>query len=532
MRLAVGVSGGADSVALLRALHARSGELGLALHVAHLHHGLRGAEADADLEFVRELAARLDLPFHCARVDTAEEAAARPGKAAETIEEAARRLRYRWFRGLMGGSLSPVPKGEGSGAPAESRPDAPDDRIAPSLRDSGDILNAGFPTLKRGANNHCASGAAGLSTPHAAGSSTPHATLNYAPMSSTHGGSPLEAPDGAIGALRGVVDAVATAHTLDDQAETVLAKFLRGAWTEGLSGIHPVVEFAEGRIVRPLLGTTRAEVEAYLRALGQEWREDSSNRHLTYTRNRIRHELLPALESWNPRLREHLAQMADLARDEEAWWESEVARMAPEMTLTGTPVRGGGRAAAEVLAVDLKRLGELAPALQRRVLRHVAGKFGAAPDFPATEALRQLALGGRAGQKCELAGGVRAERTHRELRLSLAPAAEAAAVPELAVAVPGETEAPGFGLRFRIEAEGPERVAMLRAWRAGDRVTLQHSSGPRKVKEVLERMKVSGSARAHWPVLELDGRIVWMQGVAADAGRGMRVVATPIEPAE
>ena len=68
----------------------------------------------------------------------------------------------------------------------------------------------------------------------------------------------------------GEVEAVATAHTLDDQAETVLAKFLRGAWTEGFSGIHPVIEFPEGRILRPLLGTTRAEVEAYLRELGQE----------------------------------------------------------------------------------------------------------------------------------------------------------------------------------------------------------------------------------------------------------------------
>ena len=87
----------------------------------------------------------------------------------------------------------------------------------------------------------------------------------------------------------------------------------------GSGGIHPVLEFAEGRILRPLLATTRAEIEAYL-GVGQSWREDSSNRHLTFTRNRIRHELLPLLEGWNPRLREHLAQMAALARDEEAWW--------------------------------------------------------------------------------------------------------------------------------------------------------------------------------------------------------------------
>src|ERR1039457_4371462 len=174
LRLAVGLSGGADSVALMRALKDLAGELGLVLHAAHLHHGLRDGEADGDLEFARALAAQLSLPFHEARVDTRDEAR----ENGESIEEAGRRLRYGWVRELMG------------------------------------------------------SGEAG---------------------------------------------AGATAHTLDDQAETVLAKFLRGAWTEGLSGIHQVVEFPEGRILRPLLGATRVEVEAYLRSVGQVWREDSSN---------------------------------------------------------------------------------------------------------------------------------------------------------------------------------------------------------------------------------------------------------------
>ncbi len=328
MRLAVGLSGGADSVALVRVLAARSGELGLVLHAAHLHHGLRGEEADGDLEFCRELAAKLDLPFHEARVDTAAEARAdrKSGKPAETIEEAARRLRYQWFRRLM-----------------------------------------------------------------------------------------AEIP----------LDAIATAHTLDDQAETVLAKFLRGAWTEGLAGIAPKLESPEGTIVRPLLAVTRAEIEAYLGELGQDWREDSSNRHLTFTRNRIRHELLPLLEGWNPRLREHLAQMAAIARDEEAWWQAELARLAPQMLLPGRPARGGGRAAggglAAGLALEVNRLAALAPALQRRLLRHAAEQFGVALDFAATEALRSLALTGRAGQKLTVATGLRAERTARELRLSVEP---------------------------------------------------------------------------------------------------------------
>jgi tRNA(Ile)-lysidine synthase len=444
LRVAVGLSGGADSVALLRALAERSRELGLVLHAAHLHHGLRGEEADADLAFARSLAADLGLPFHEARVDTEAEAKANAASAkpAETIEEAARRLRYGWFRQLM---------------------------------------------------------------------------------------------------ASGEVEAVATAHTRDDQAETVLAKFLRGAWTEGLSGIHPVVEFPEGRILRPLLSTTRAEVEAYLAALGQNWREDSSNRHLTFTRNRIRHELLPLLEGWNPRLREHLAQMAQLALDEEAWWQAELARLGPQLLLPGKPVRGGGREAADGLALDVTRLAALAPALQRRLLRYAAEQLGAAVDFPSTEALRTMALAGRAGQKLELAQGLRAERTHRELRLAVLPVAKAGtaaaeSAPEYTVAIPGEILAPAFGLRLRIEVmestgthEG--QTATLRNWKPGDRVRLRHSSGPSKVKEVLERLRVTGSSRAFWPVLELDGRIAWMRGVEVEPEPGIRIEATSLEAA-
>lgn len=453
LRIAVGLSGGADSVALLRALVERSRELGLVLHAGHLHHGLRGVEADADREFCRELARRLHVPFHEAAVDTA--AAARPDpstrKTAETIEEAARRLRYLWFRELM---------------------------------------------------------------------------------------------------ASGAVDAVATAHTRDDQAETVLGKFLRGAWTEGLAGIHPVVQFPEGRILRPLLAATRPEIEAYLTQLQQPWREDSSNRHLSFTRNRIRHELLPMLEQWNPKLRAHLAQMAELARDEELWWEDEVTRIADQILLPGRPVRGGGRAAEPGWALEAVRLAELPVAMQRRVLRLAAKRLGAAPDFEATEALRNLAVSGKAGQKCELAG-LLGERTHRELRLTgtqwRQPAAASVA---LAIPVPGEVTAPEWGIRIRVELNqapaghapahspnvpappevGPlEMSAYLRPWKPGDKVRLRYSGGPRKVKEVLERMHVTGTARSQWPVLEFGGRIVWMQGVQVEPEPAVQVLVTPLE---
>jgi tRNA(Ile)-lysidine synthase len=452
LRLAVAVSGGADSVALLCALAAQNEQkgrelglnLGLVLHVAHLHHGLRGAEADADLAFVRDLAAQLGLPFHEARVDTAAAAEADPrsAKPRESIEEAARRLRYSWFSTLL--------------------------------------------------------------------SETP-------------------------------LHAVATAHTLDDQAETVLAKFLRGAWTEGLAGISPKLESAErGVILRPLLNTTRTEVEAYLRSLGQPWREDSSNRDLLFTRNRIRHELLPLLESWNPQLRPHLAHMAALARDEEAFWQSDLARLAPQLILPGKPVRGGGRAAGEGLAIDCARFAALGVAHQRRLLRHAAGRLGAEPDFAATEAMRSLALAGHAGHKLELASGLRVERTPRELRLSASAPAElrtpTEAAPVYNFSIPGEVTAPAFGLRLRVELPSPQIVpqpapgtALLRPWKPGDRVRLRYSSGPRKVKEVLAHLRVTGSARTLWPVLELARQIVWMQGVELEPVAGVAITASPLD---
>jgi tRNA(Ile)-lysidine synthase len=279
-----------------------------------------------------------------------------------------------------------------------------------------------------------------------------------------------------------------------------------------------------------------------LRELGQSWREDSSNRHLTFTRNRLRHELLPLLEGWNPRLREHLAQMAALAQDEEMWWQGEMARLAPQLLLLGRAVRGGGRTGGNGLGLDVTRLAALAPAVQRRLLRCAAEQLGAAPDFLSTEALRALALTGRAGQRCELAQGLRAERTPRELRLEMGATGGVEKVtPEYSGTIPGEIVAPAFGLRLRIEVEtvaaGPAEsqtaasgaVATMRNWRPGDRVRLCHSGGLRKVKEVLERLRVTGSKRALWPVLEVGGRVVWMQGVELEPEGGIGVEAILVE---
>jgi tRNA(Ile)-lysidine synthase len=342
-RVCVAVSGGADSVALLLAMaeantaSAQNKEpLGVVLSAAHVHHGLRCAEADGDEAFVRALCERAGVPLTVFPVDTA----ARQSAEGEGMEEAARELRYAALQGLM---------------------------------------------------------------------------------------------------KDGRVDAVATAHTLDDQAETVIMKLLRGAWTEGLGGISPQMqrplsgdrrsEERRGRIVRPMLGVRRAEVEAYLKARGESWREDSSNRDVTLTRNRVRHELMPMLRGFNPGVDELLANVATMARDEEAHWEAEVVKLLPQVLLPGKPVRGGGRAVSTAVgeqgcAVEIERLKAMDPATRRRVVRAMARSVGARLTFDETAKLLALAgfagyvgILGKVGSKAELRGGLRAERSARELRL-------------------------------------------------------------------------------------------------------------------
>lgn len=426
MRVAVAVSGGADSVALLRVMVEAAPEIGLALSVTHVHHGLRGVEADGDAAFVAELARQLRLPLHAHRVNT--QAAARAER--KTLEEAARHLRYAWFRDLL---------------------------------------------------------------------------------------------------AQGRADVVATAHTLDDQAETVLHRLLRGAWTEGLSGIHPVIACCGGAIVRPFLSVRHQEIVAWLQEIRQGWREDASNQDMAFTRNRIRHELLPQLASFNPRIAEQLAQMATLARDEESWWEAELARVLPSLLLPGRPVRGGGRAASTrpnqgSVGMELERLRVLAPALQRRVLRAAARQLGCALNFEQTERLMMLCepTGARRQQ---LASDLRAERTPRELRLvrkaATAKVVEAPTAVELPV--PGEVSALGVTLRAspRSGADPTTPPAMLRTPRPGDRVRMRYSRAPKPLKEIFSRMAdgagSDADARKTWPLVEWRGRIVWMKGVALEA---------------
>ncbi|HYK89481.1 MAG TPA: tRNA lysidine(34) synthetase TilS, partial [Acidobacteriota bacterium] len=158
-------------------------------------------------------------------------------------------------------------------------------------------------------------------------------------------------------ARRSGAQKIALGHTLNDQAETVLIRFLRGSGSEGLSAIHPVVD---GVIVRPLLGCSRDKILKYLKIRGLCFREDSSNRDLAIRRNRVRHELIPYLEEhFNPRLIETLAASAELAREVAGYLESQATSVFG--SLQNQENRG--------VAVQVERLRELPRALQKSVVR-------------------------------------------------------------------------------------------------------------------------------------------------------------------
>lgn len=231
-RVGVGVSGGADSVALLRLLVELKDRLGIFPVVLHFNHQLRGAESDADEDFAASLAAEHGLECFAERADVA--AAARGHRW--NLEDAARRLRYAFF------------------------------------------------------------------------------------------GSAVE---------RHRLARCAVAHTADDQAETVLARLVRGTGPAGLAAIYPV----KGHVIRPLLEIRRGELRQYLAGIGQGWREDLSNQDVTRLRARLRHQVLPVIErGLQPAIVSHLGRLAQLSREDEVFWSALVSER-----LAALVRREGGR---------------------------------------------------------------------------------------------------------------------------------------------------------------------------------------------
>lgn len=425
-RVAVGCSGGADSSCLLHVLAEGLREWSLSLVAVYVDHGLRD-DTRAEREWVRRLAGRCGAEYVEMKVDVP----ARVAATGESVQEAARELRYE--------------------------------------------------ALRRAA--------------------------------------------AAQGARR-----IAVGHTLTDQAETVLMQALRGAGLRGLSGIAPVL----GDIVRPLLWVSRAETESYCREHGLEYVDDPSNASDTYLRNRIRRRLFPLLAGINPAAERHLAQLAEIAREEDAVVAAEAERAARALF----EVQEAEGAVA--VRVDGKALTGLSRAIARRLVRRAYGMAAGDEkglDFDHVEEVLERAPESRGSFTIGVFGGVAVRNEYGRVVFEPSGANRAEPQPERPVNVPGETVHAGLAVRLRAQVvdgplsavrvrfpPGPRRALLdweklapplaVRSRKEGDRLQPLGLSGTKKVKDILIDAKVPKSQREKVPVVADRRGVVWVVGYA------------------
>lgn len=300
---------------------------------------------------------------------------------------------------------------------------------------------------------------------------------------------------------------VCTAHTRCDQVETVLMRVLRDAGARGLAGLY-----ADSPVIRPLLDMRRSDVQAYARARGLTWIEDPTNDSRRFLRNRVRHDLLPAMRRANAKVDDELVAIAARAAE----WRVQMDAVAAAAVPTRTRASGSALdvAAHAVTPYSAASLAVLWPSLAARV--------GLVLDRRGTERLVAFTTAARVGSRIQLSGGWEVVRSRESFELQRV--AEASPARRLE-ARGGEWGAWAFVPTTRVDhadrwtawipADAPIYV---RAWQPGD-VLVDHdrtSNGThrgRKVKQLLSAAGVTGHARTGWPVVVAGDQIVWIPGV-------------------
>lgn len=424
-RVIAAVSGGSDSVGLFVLLQQLAGAGACRLAgLAHLHHQIRGAEADADAQFCRDLAARAGVPAMIGEADVP--ALAR--QAGVSLEVAGRDARQRFYAEVLAG--------EGAAC-------------------------------------------------------------------------------------------IATAHTRDDQAETVLLRLVRGAGATGLSGMAP----RRDHLVRPLLEVSRAELREYLAAAGESWREDATNADRAIPRNRIRHNVLPELRAVNAQADMALARAAGILRTDAAFLDG----LANEAAARLVRVRAGGAGEGVAVSVDAVELTRLPLALRRRVALRALETANPSRSYGLEEAevLCEAAAGGAGASLA----GLDMERFGADVVL-VSRVPEVPRVPvvhaepfELQLDIPGAVDAPHG--RWTLSASGPVprheasieagqvmvdagtvgRGLIVRPRRPGDRLHPLGAPGRKKVQDLFVDRKIPRDDRDREPIVtDAAGRIVWVAG--------------------
>jgi len=415
--LIVGVSGGADSVALLDLL-ATLPDFPLTLIVAHLNHCLRGDESDGDEQFVQALAARYQVPCELHRVDVRQYA----DQQRISLEEAGRKARYAFFDELR--------------------------------------------------------------------------TKHHA-------------------------NAIAVAHHSDDQAETLLLRLLRGAGTTGLSAMAPV---NQAGIIRPLLGISRQELRDHLTDRLLTFREDSSNSDQAYLRNRIRHELLPLLQEYNPAIAERLSATASLLGEDETLLLHCTETAFKQLARTGTTWNS-------LSLTDLRQQPRpLRLRLYRKAIQDILGNLQRFERHH-YQLLDSLLLEGSTGASLNLPCRLIAMLTADQLLFAPKELLQPAPPCSCTIDSPGRYEL-GNGLSLTVEQAQPPLAWQglsgtacyidatqapfpwqVRPIAPGDRLELLGSKGSRSVQDLLTDLKIPRYLRPCLPLICQDNQPLWLASI-------------------
>ena len=428
--LLAALSGGADSTALLHALHDLSDALNLTLHVAHFDHNFR-PEAAEDARFAASIAQQLGLPFITEHADPI---AYQRQHRISSFEAAARELRYRFLS-----------------------------RAAASINAS----------------------------------------------------------------------AVALGHNADDQAETVLMHLIRGSGLNGLRGMdaltlwHSSDGLQQATLFRPLLTVTKDQLRHYCQQRNIPYREDPANRDMRFTRNRVRHQLLPTLRQYNPRISEALVRLAQTASQETNYIEEQTEN-AWQFLAHPEP---------DKITLDRPSLISLPTAMQARLLRKsYETLIGSTRRLQASHIEAMLALLQQDPQsEASLPFGLQASSTHEYLTISRSapiPSTRLQGERQLALPNPGTqpsiTHLPGWNITTEwaaptsavptdpftaiLDVAHPTPDLSVRGRRRGDRFHPYGMSSEKKLQDFLVDSKIPASQRNSIPLLVLDGKLAWVVG--------------------
>lgn len=315
---------------------------------------------------------------------------------------------------------------------------------------------------------------------------------------------------------------IAVAQNLNDQAETVLMRLIRGTGIRGLLGIPPVI----GNVIRPLIEVSREEIEEYLRVHGLEPRMDSTNCQPIYTRNKIRLELIPYLiREFNPNIIETISRIAEILREDEDFMETEAEKLLKKV-VSFSP----GRA-----EVNIEPFSEIHIALKRRVLRDIIKRltgdiFGF--EFRHINMMLDFFINSDTGESLDLPKNLKMLREYHKMMIYNKDLEEKSFSFSYPLNIPGDTYIPELGAKIEACIFSIDRLSSIeintfsqvfdyekiggrlyvRSRRPGDFIRPSGMKGTKKLKEFFIDEKIPKIKRNKIPLIAVENEIVWIIG--------------------